>query len=165
MSAEPVVIAELRKYGSDMLTAHNEAEVVADTLAAYDAAVAERDAARRVIAWANNSLFGSHNFFIGAHGEHHLDTKIEDLKADNGRLYAANEALCAQLAAAQPVLDALRDAATADAQIEALYAQVTVADTACFAQELALGKAFDSAILRALEAYAQYTTLTRQVNV
>lgn len=40
--------------------------------------------AKRVIAWANNSLFGSHGFFLSVNGgpanEHHLDEAIEKLK-------------------------------------------------------------------------------------
>lgn len=47
-------------------------------------AEAERDAARKVIAWANNSLYGSHGFFLSLDGgpanEHHLDNGIEELK-------------------------------------------------------------------------------------
>lgn len=35
---------------------------------------------QRMVAWANNSLFGSHNFF-GEGDEHHLDRKIEELKS------------------------------------------------------------------------------------
>ena len=40
--------------------------------------------AREAIGWANNSLFGSHGFFLSLNGgppnEHHLDTAIEELK-------------------------------------------------------------------------------------
>ena len=47
-------------------------------------AEAERDEARKVIAWANNSLYGSHGFFLSLDGgpanEHHLDNGIEELK-------------------------------------------------------------------------------------
>ena len=46
----------------------------------------EADLMRRAIAWANNSLYGSHGFFLSDCGdkvphEHHLDTPIEALKA------------------------------------------------------------------------------------
>lgn len=41
----------------------------------------------KVIAWANNSLFGSHEFFLSINGgkdnEHHLDEGIENLKQHN----------------------------------------------------------------------------------
>ena len=41
----------------------------------------------KVIAWANNSLFGSHGFFLSINGgednEHHLDEGIENLKQQN----------------------------------------------------------------------------------
>lgn len=45
---------------------------------------AEIDVMRAAIAWANNSLFGSHSFFLSTNGgepdEHHLDRAIEELK-------------------------------------------------------------------------------------
>lgn len=46
----------------------------------------EADLMRRAIAWANNSLYGSHGFFLSDRGdkaphEHHLDIPIEALKA------------------------------------------------------------------------------------
>ena len=49
-----------------------------------------------VIAWANNSLFGSHGFFLttngGADDVHHLDRAIEGLKARNAVEESALEA-------------------------------------------------------------------------
>jgi len=48
---------------------------------------------KSVIAWANNSLYGSRGFFLslngGADNEHHLDNGIEKLKANCRRLDAA----------------------------------------------------------------------------
>ena len=53
---------------------------------------AELERLKAVIAWANNSLFGSHGFFLsltlGDHDEHHLDRAIEDLKERNRKLHA-----------------------------------------------------------------------------
>lgn len=47
--------------------------------------------AKAVIAWANNSLFGSHGFFLSLNGgpanEHHLDMPIEALKKDSRELH------------------------------------------------------------------------------
>ena len=44
----------------------------------------ELEMMRKVIAWANNSLYGSHGFFLSLNGgepnEHHLDSAIEELK-------------------------------------------------------------------------------------
>ena len=52
-----------------------------DAFQAQAARIAELE---RVIAWANNSLFGSHGFFLSKNGghddEHHLDRQIEALK-------------------------------------------------------------------------------------
>lgn len=49
------------------------------------------DESREAIAWANNSLFGSHSFFLSLNGgpanAHHLDEAIEDLK-DRARVNA-----------------------------------------------------------------------------
>lgn len=64
-----------------------------------DAEIAKLKAA---IAWANNSLFGSHGFFLslngGADDEHHLDLAIEDLKGRNGKADALIRELVAALA-------------------------------------------------------------------
>ncbi len=50
---------------------------------------AERDEAREAIAWANNSLYGSHGYFLSTTGgpsnPHHLDEPIERLKAQANR--------------------------------------------------------------------------------
>ena len=52
----------------------------------------EVEEARGAIAWANNSLFGSHGFFLSLDGgepdEHHLDRAIEDMKARNRAHFA-----------------------------------------------------------------------------
>lgn len=49
--------------------------------------------AKKAIAWANNSLYGSHGYFLsdcgGPANEHHLDAPIENLKADCNRWYRA----------------------------------------------------------------------------
>lgn len=62
--------------------------------------VEELETAKKVIAWANNSLYGSHGYFLSANGsapdEHHLDSKIEDLK-DRARKTATAEATTATL--------------------------------------------------------------------
>ncbi len=46
----------------------------------------------KVIAWANNSLFGSHGFFLsindGPDNEHHLDEAIENLKSQGQNYFA-----------------------------------------------------------------------------
>lgn len=65
----------------------------------YDRVKTERDALRaevetlkKVIAWANNSLYGSHGFFLsdcgGEPNEHHLDSKIEDIKTQSRKTYS-----------------------------------------------------------------------------
>ena len=50
----------------------------------YQRVEKELEMCKKVIAWANNSLYGSHGFFLSDRGgepnEHHLDNKIEDLK-------------------------------------------------------------------------------------
>lgn len=56
---------------------------------------------KAVIAWANNSLYGSHGFFLatdgGASDEHHLDRPIEDLKQRSNLLTNEVAALSAQV--------------------------------------------------------------------
>lgn len=46
----------------------------------------------KVIGWANNSLYGSHGFFLSTNGgednEHHLDSAIEKLKEQTREQYA-----------------------------------------------------------------------------
>ena len=49
--------------------------------------------AEKVIAGANNSLFGSHGFFVGDDGVHHLDKPIEELKSRVGEAESALAAL------------------------------------------------------------------------
>ncbi|MDX0897481.1 hypothetical protein GOD90_10810 [Sinorhizobium medicae] len=55
----------------------------------------ELEEARRAIEWANNSLFGSHGFFLSVSGgepdEHHLDRAIESLKEQKRKYYAELE--------------------------------------------------------------------------
>lgn len=61
----------------------HEATVARDTQIA--ALQAERDEARLLVAWANNSLYGSQGYFHSKNGgpfdEHHLDSAIEEIKA------------------------------------------------------------------------------------
>jgi hypothetical protein len=77
----------------DAIAAEKEAQ--ADLTRRLAEVTAERDAAQRVIAWANNSLYGSHGFFLSLDGgpadEHHLDSAIEQLK-DRARARTAAEA-------------------------------------------------------------------------
>lgn len=58
----------------------------ADALEAQQARIAEleaeRDEARGIVAWCNNSLFGSHGYFTAASGKTASEA-IEDLKADS----------------------------------------------------------------------------------
>lgn len=59
----------------------------------YDDEAADRiEELQTVIAWANNSLFGSHGFFLSDKGEsdneHHLDSAIENLKSTTREQYA-----------------------------------------------------------------------------
>ena len=57
----------------------------------------ELDAAKRVITWANNSLYGSHGYFLSTNGgapdEHHLDMPIEKLKSYGHEQYVRAEAI------------------------------------------------------------------------
>lgn len=61
--------------------------------------------AKKIIAWANNSLYGSHGFFLSLDGgepnEHHLDSQIEIIKA------SANKA-CNKLTTVQEEAERLR---------------------------------------------------------
>lgn len=73
------------KVGNSIM-AHVHAVDIRDTVIALRDARAERDEAREAIAWANNSLYGSHGFFLSTRGDtpndpHHLDRPIEDMKA------------------------------------------------------------------------------------
>ncbi len=56
---------------------------------------------KRAIAWANNSLFGSHNFFLSLNGgepdEHHLATAIEKLKEQTREDFVEKESLRVEL--------------------------------------------------------------------
>jgi hypothetical protein len=65
----------------------------------------EVETLKKVIAWANNSLYGSHGFFLsdcgGEPNEHHLDNKIEYIKTYSRKTYA-------DLAAAVDVLEQIR---------------------------------------------------------
>lgn len=58
---------------------------------------AENERLKKVIAWANNSLFGSQTFFLSTNSEeeneHHLDAAIEELKSSNGEKFRENERL------------------------------------------------------------------------
>lgn len=93
-------------------------------------AVAARIATlERVIAWANNSLFGSHNFFLSLNGgednEHHLDTAIEKLKEQTRNYWSRIANLEDELDIANRQIAETGRAWTADrerleAQIEAL---------------------------------------------
>ena len=97
--------------------------------------------AKEVIAWANNSLFGSRGFFLSTRGDlppnpHHLDTAIEKLKADARMKHRAeaerNSALdqCTrlhrELAAAQAAI------AAADA-MRAAFHEVVESESPAFA--------------------------------
>lgn len=51
----------------------------------YEELKAENELLKSVIAWANNSLYGSHGFFLSLNGGepnvHHLDEGIEEIKS------------------------------------------------------------------------------------
>lgn len=69
-------------------TEYIRADLYASRISQQDAEIErlrrELEEARAVIAWANNSLFGSHGFFLSLDGgepdKHHLDRAIEHLK-------------------------------------------------------------------------------------
>lgn len=73
------------------------AQFTAKLLAERAALTTKLAEAERVIAWANNSLFGSHGFFLSLDGgptnEHHLDEPIEDLKRRSRQLSIAESTL------------------------------------------------------------------------
>ncbi len=76
------------------------------------------------IAWANNSLFGSHGFFLSLDGgpanEHHLDTAIEKLKEQARKPYKDVAARITELEAERDELvfsrDSWRNVAQANAK-------------------------------------------------
>ena len=116
----------------------HEARVAA--VARAEKAEAERDEARKVIAWANNSLYGSHGFFLSLDGgpanEHHLDNGIEELKDIVRRKFSNGTAMIWQ-----PIETAPRDGTLIDlwSSRERIANCAWNVPSACWAERIGVG--------------------------
>lgn len=89
LRVEALTLANVRNerdaIKSDCEANHVPAQALTDAMKELERCRAELELDRKVIAWANNSLFGSHGYFLskcgGPPNEMHLHDAIEDLKS------------------------------------------------------------------------------------
>jgi len=93
MSDTKTIVNWMRTHAKNFYTNKwkpvNQFTAAADLMEEMEARNAELE---NVIGWANNSLYGSHGFFLSLNGrednEHHLDSGIENLKKESGKDYS-----------------------------------------------------------------------------
>lgn len=103
------VFAEVSDIWSRMISASPHPTAWEEVKAYVAELEVENSLLKRVIAWANNSLFGSHGFFLSLSGdnpadEHHLDKAVEELKELNREYCVRIRELEDRLEAAEKVI-------------------------------------------------------------